>query len=161
MIGNKGKHAKIQPLGKQVIPDDAYVNHPEFNERIGKAMDGIGFPKNEIPKQFNQYLISAMADIAFPALCVPLPVYHQLINDEPQAMSFGILQKACDIILNSKPYMVSIDDPGSLLLQKQMLIVHYNTITEVGTMIDKMRDITDPIKKTVIDSLKAKDSIKL
>ena len=152
MDKQKGRKIPMQAPKPQFPQREQFVHHPEFKERIAKEMDGVEFPKEKIPADFDKWLQCALLGISFPSLGMPLPFYYQLITVAPDAMTFGLLQKACDIVFNSKPndHSPSTDD----------LEVYYNMITQIATMKDALSDITDPIRDKVIDDLMAAEKIK-
>ena len=126
-----------------------YVRHPEFAERIGKAMDGVEFPADKIPKNFGKWIGSCLAHVPFSQLGMPLPFYYDLINEPIEKLTFGVLQKACDIIYNSSPEWHDVP-----------ISEYYGIISAAAAMKDALSDITDPIRDKVIEDLMAKDKIK-
>jgi hypothetical protein len=147
---NQGKKIPM-PAPKAQLPErEQFVNHPEFKDRISAAMEGVEFPIEKIPANLNVWLWETLRHIPYSVLGMPLPFYHQLINTPVHQMSFGLLQKACDIVFNAKPTDLLIAD----------LSEYHNIILAVATMKDALSDITDPIRDKVIDDLMAAEKIK-
>ena len=149
MDQQKGRQRPMQAPKPQLPQRDQFVHHPEFKERIAKAMDGIEFPIEKIPANFNKWLTNALNHIPFTVLGIPLHFYYDLCFIHPDKMTFGLLQKACDIVYNSSPEC-----------QKMGLSEYYEMIREIATMKDALSDITDPIRDKVIDDLMAAEKIK-
>ena len=130
-------------------PKEQFVSHPDFAKRIGEAMEGVTFPQDKIPDAFKSWLIACLEQIPFSVLRMPLPFYRELITTHPENMTFGLLQKAADIVYNSKP----TDFVGSL-------DAYADIIEAIATLKDAMSDITDPIRDKVCADLQAAESIK-
>ncbi len=130
-------------------PKEQFVNHPDFAKRIGEAMQGVVFPKDKIPDAFKSWLMDCLKRIPFSTLGMPLIFYRELITTHPENMTFGLLQKAADIVYNSKP----TDHVGSL-------DAYADIIEAIATLKDDMSDITDPIRDKVCADLQAAESIK-
>lgn len=127
-----------------------YLQHPEFNKRFSEAMEGVTFPAESVMVGFDEYLKRALQHISFTTLRMPLPLYCDLIGLPSYKFSFGILQKATDIIYNSTPEHLGVGLPEYSVI-----------IEETAKMIDLMRDITQPITNKVTSALMAKDSVKI
>lgn len=139
-------------LGQRKPQREQYLSHPDFMERFGEAMQGVETPKDKIPEWMRKDLTSALLDMSFPALGVPVVIYEELCSQEPKDMSFGVLQKSADILFSCKPLY-------HLEHNSLRLTGHVSRIKCMGELLDAMREITDPIRDKVIDDLIAADSI--
>jgi len=148
MDTSKGRKLPTPQVQRQ-IPREQFINHPEFKERIASAMDGVEFPKEKIPAKYTEWLENCLKHVPFAILGMPIPFYFDLCFIDPEKMTFGLLQKGCDIIYNSNPdwHKVSMGE-------------YYEMIRTIASMKDALSDITDPIRDKVIDDLMAADKIK-
>jgi hypothetical protein len=129
-------------------PKESYVNHPDFNKRFAEAMEGAALPADKIPAGFKGWLLTSIENMSFPETRLPFAIYKEIIETDPAEMSFGLLQKAADLVMNSKPIWFTVPSRHIIYLE------------QTTTLIDAMRDIAQPIRDKVIGSLMALDSIK-
>lgn len=145
---DNGKQKRV-PLGAnpnttQKVPREKFVNHPEFMPMFQAAMIGQEFPHGNIPDKFKEWLLVCLKEIPFPLFKMPFEGYKEMIALNPNKYSFGLLQKAIDIIYNSKP---------SVLFSNDVIFNYMNVIEHLEEMKQIIFEIQDPIKQDIIDKL--------
>jgi len=148
----------ISPKPKKRKED--YLNHPQFMERFGAAMMGVETPKEVIPDWMRYALNRCLMDMPFPSIGVPMHVYSELCFTKCEEMTFGVLQKAADIIFSSNPKAKAYEFLGEeKAYAHDYCQDHYELVRSMATLLDAMKAITDPIRDKVIEELIAADSI--
>ncbi len=150
---DNGKQNRI-PLGANPnktakIPREQWINHPEFMPMFQAAMVGVEFPKDKIPSGFKIWLDLSLRQIPFSLLKMPIEGYKELIDNESDFYSFGLLQKAIDIVYNSKPVYFGADTD---------LMEYYLIIEDIIEMKQIIAEIQEPIKQDIIDKLILKEA---
>lgn len=153
------KHFPI-PLAKGIqkkIPREQWGNHPEYQGKIQKLLGTCVFPKDEIPKDFHYWLLQAMLQFSLPTLGIPQSIYFKFVNTPPDTYKFGELQKALDIVFNSKPCFHNCDN-NSLIFATEILNAYHSQMGAVMRMKQTFEDIISPLKEQVIDELILQDA---
>lgn len=137
------------PASARHKPREEYLNHPKFMELFGEAMVGVETPKDKISGWMRAQLTESLLDMSFPSLSVPFHIYAELCTLPCEEMTFGVLQKAADIIFSSKP-----NTSHSSILE-----AHLDKVKSMAELLDAMQQITNPIRDKVIDKLITADKI--
>lgn len=142
---NKNKRTPIpipQPKGQPEPTREQYIEHPDFMRNFSEQMEGIVFPSDKIPVDFNVWLSRSLYYISFPSLKIPFKEYENITSLSLSQLSFGILQKCADIIFHSTP-----DE------HKWLLVQHRQMLSEIIVMKNEMFDLIAPVREKVIDEL--------
>ena len=135
-----------KPSKEQLI--EQIKHSPEFAQlKVAKLKD-LEFPKDKIPLLFYIYLHRALMQFSIASLNLPSPIYRKFILDKPETYSFLELQKAVDIVWNSKP-----TNEGNGMVYAEMLIEYANMIENVNEMRIEFEKIIIPIQDAIIDEL--------
>lgn len=149
-----GKNAMPFPLAKNVqkkIHREQWCQHPQFQGNIQKLLNECVFPKEDIPASFHTWLLDSLLQHAFPSLNLPQAIYFKFVNTPPETYKFGELQKAVDIVYNSKPKILS----GTAA---DILNAYHSQACTILRMKTAFEDIISPLREKVIDELILQDA---
>ncbi len=138
------------------VPRESYTTHPLFADKMIHELnrEEVVFPAADIPDNFKSWLLMALSDIPFPNLRMATGTYWKLIHKAPDELTFGTLQKAVDIIWNSKPDTWKPEFKGELVSTNQSILQdHYEKMLAINKMRMACDAIIAPIREKVIDEL--------
>jgi len=95
----------------QITPEQRQklMQHADYPKMMGEAVAAIKVDGSMIPASLKDMLMSSIEDVDFISMSMDMETYKGIINEPVDKWGIGVVQKACSIILQTKPNKIFSD----------------------------------------------------